>query len=676
VLGVSGVAQDAIISIRAGASRRQAPVSACGKSGMSFKFAGGPAGVNPFKIDVLQPVGSTRLALKPGGGTFVIPLKGAEGITVNLAVREAKVKGGGQGGEFGEDLFDRIDADKDGVISRREFNEALRIDGNKPVLQPLDDGNAIPVKSWKGKDRLPPLPKDEDGRFPAAAVAAKEYLESHNLLPFVRALLQTVVRDRPDDPFNFIADQFRDASTQPCKPPRPTEDLNKKTAEIPDVVESALQTQGVKIGVDFDKLGPQEKQEAIYKAQEALGSVLREAAFGPDVGAAKEKARQALTAALFSDDLTDGEMMEAKDKARDSLMRSLTNDVDDEAVKARARDALSAALFDGDEEELPDIEGAKQKARSALTAALMAEDAPLEDASEIENAKAKARMALNAALMNDPDHVEDAKAKAREALALAMMEDDDDVDAEESAKAKARDALANSLLGGDDEEEAKANAREALTAVLLSSNTSGDDVDMAKGRACDAFFAMLDSEEEEAKAKARDALQAALFADDDGDVEEGDVEQAKAVARDALAAALLRDDSAGAAEEAKVKAREALSAALFGDDEDDELQGKASLETTLVVGSGVAQSSAAHVELAKQSAREALAQALLAEAAGSQVGSGGDPLEEQKKHLTATKDEMGKMNNALKEEISELNVFLDDLSKQHDALRMKLNAAA
>eukprot|EP00435_Cladocopium_sp_Y103_P005879 s4257_g1.t3 len=73
------------------------------------------------------------------------------------------------------------------------------------------------------KKRSPPLPQEEDRRFASQAAQAKEYLESHELLPFVRALLQTVIRDRPNDPYNFIADQFRLAASAVIKPCQPSQ---------------------------------------------------------------------------------------------------------------------------------------------------------------------------------------------------------------------------------------------------------------------------------------------------------------------------------------------------------------------------------------------------------------------------------------------------------------------
>eukprot|EP00971_Amphidinium_carterae_P229204 4547067-Amphidinium_carterae.1 len=57
------------------------------------------------------------------------------------------------------------------------------------------------------------LPREDDPNFPSTAAAVKDYLDNHHLLKFVKALLQTVVREQPRDPFQFIADQFRTAAT-------------------------------------------------------------------------------------------------------------------------------------------------------------------------------------------------------------------------------------------------------------------------------------------------------------------------------------------------------------------------------------------------------------------------------------------------------------------------------
>ncbi|CAK9022765.1 Hypothetical protein (Fragment) [Durusdinium trenchii] len=157
VLSVQGAGPDQVVSIRAGSQRKQAAVSSLGQ-GTPFRLTGSH-GVNPFRIDILQQVGSARLALRPGEGTYSIDVKGAgtDGGNVNVA------------------------------FAVREMGRS-----NQPKPHPASE--------------------EEDRRFFSQAAAAKEYLESHELLPFVRALLQTVIRDRPKDPYSFISDQFRLAS--------------------------------------------------------------------------------------------------------------------------------------------------------------------------------------------------------------------------------------------------------------------------------------------------------------------------------------------------------------------------------------------------------------------------------------------------------------------------------
>ncbi|CAL1143315.1 unnamed protein product [Cladocopium goreaui] len=183
VLSVQGAKPDQVVSIRAGSQRKQAAISSLGQ-GTPFRLAGSN-GFNPFRIDILQQVGSTRLALKPGEGTYSIDLKGAglDGGNVNVAF-------------------------------------AVRMKGN--------DGS-LPPKRQAFTDQRDDM-KEEDRRFASQAAQAKEYLESHELLPFVRALLQTVIRDRPSDPYNFIADQFRLAASAVIKPCQPQAESNDGAA--------------------------------------------------------------------------------------------------------------------------------------------------------------------------------------------------------------------------------------------------------------------------------------------------------------------------------------------------------------------------------------------------------------------------------------------------------------
>jgi len=193
VLGVDSAPAGAIVSIRAGSQRRQAPVSTIGAGSAPFKFCTGQHGVNPFRIDLLQPVGSSRLALRPGEGSYTAELKGAApnggDVQVRFIVRDP-------GGLQAPPPCTAVNFDK---------LPAQHVEGPRGVdlLSPSHNG--------VGKS-IPQLGKDEDVQFPIAAAAAKEYLESHRLLQFVRALLQAVIREQPEDPFAFISEQFRNAS--------------------------------------------------------------------------------------------------------------------------------------------------------------------------------------------------------------------------------------------------------------------------------------------------------------------------------------------------------------------------------------------------------------------------------------------------------------------------------
>jgi len=159
VFDVLGAPDHAIVSVRAGHLRKQAAVGAIGKDGHApFKFSIGPKGVNPFRVELLKPVGTTRLAINPGISNYTVEMKDASA-------------------------------------------------GGAPILVKLV------VKDGTGDSSVgPEADDDNEQKFQVAAAAAKEYLDRHRLLQFIRALLQTVVRERPTDPYDFISDQFRKAS--------------------------------------------------------------------------------------------------------------------------------------------------------------------------------------------------------------------------------------------------------------------------------------------------------------------------------------------------------------------------------------------------------------------------------------------------------------------------------
>jgi hypothetical protein len=135
-----GLPDQAIISVRAGGVRRQAPIA----RGAPLKFPRISMEENPVKIDILRPVSTAYLIVKPGETKYKVAFDGGDGMSCEVELRAD------QGGEAVKD--------------------------EKPVA-----GNT----------------KD-----------AKDYLEEHKLVQFIQALLQTVIKDRPENPYEYMARHF------------------------------------------------------------------------------------------------------------------------------------------------------------------------------------------------------------------------------------------------------------------------------------------------------------------------------------------------------------------------------------------------------------------------------------------------------------------------------------
>jgi hypothetical protein len=554
-------------------------------------------------VDVLQPIGSARLALKPSGGTFNVPLQGGlDGVSIQLNVKPIKI---------------------------------------------ADDEK---IESTLGQAKLPHLPLDENGA-PAAASAAREYLEKHQLLQFMRSLLQNVVRDRPEDAYSFIADQFRNAvpSCMPNASGGIAPEASAREKDIDNARANAREALSKAILGDKDKpeiAPPPALPPGVTYSQE-------------DEEVAKASARMALFSALLNDEavaprcyfslrpsvgtwLARAPMTSPKDTAitKDVTCEALPNSRGDDNVATKAhpavRDALhclacqlgvdlnalspteleifqakaqdelaslvrnavpssSSKALDLAPLSAEELENAKSKVKDALIR-IVAPPAHNEEAAELANVKDKARSALKAALFRDEDidDVTAAKARARDALTLALMLDEPDM---ESTKDKARSALTAALFGDEDFTQlgtAKSKARDALVAVLMTGEPSLESVkDKARTALATALFEDQDNVSiDTAKTKARDALAAVLLSD------ELSLDGAKGKARAALMTALFVDEDPATVEVAKLKAREALAAALLVGDEQSDLENDAIKKP---------------VAVAKARARDALAAALIAD---------------------------------------------------------------
>jgi len=158
------IPEESILSIRAGTVRRQATIA----SGRPFRFPKISMDENPLKIDILKQIGSAYLVMKPGEEQYKVTFQTSEGVPSMACEVEVKPV---------------------------------------EILEGMDTGNGEVV--------------DKKAEA-ASAKEAKDYLENHKVLQFVQAVLQTVIKERPSDPYAYIARHFM-SGYEPAdsKAPRP-----------------------------------------------------------------------------------------------------------------------------------------------------------------------------------------------------------------------------------------------------------------------------------------------------------------------------------------------------------------------------------------------------------------------------------------------------------------------
>lgn len=190
VVETEGIPDGCVLSVRAGATRRQAPVS----SDRPFRFNCSVEEAAPFKVDVLEPVATARLILRPGEERrsdcqYTIPLEPSNSFEGSGPSPTSPPPGGNK------DMFVTIAVSPGDET--QEAEEAAR----------TDDAEKGPSNSRIGQ-----------------ANAAREYLDKHNLVEFTQLLVQSVIKEQPERPYEFMARQFYFPEPEPR--PRPPADLD------------------------------------------------------------------------------------------------------------------------------------------------------------------------------------------------------------------------------------------------------------------------------------------------------------------------------------------------------------------------------------------------------------------------------------------------------------------
>lgn len=178
VVDTEGIPEGCVLSVRAGSTRRQAPASA----DRPFRFPASSGEALPFKVDVLEPVASARLILRPGeekrkNVMYTIPLdclnqdnaekcpagpSSSVPMSVTFAVQPIE-----------EQKEETKSDEQDGAYRKRGSSH----------------GSSSSSRHYQAK-------------------AAREYLDQHNLVEFTQLLVQSVIKEQPDRPYDFMSKQF------------------------------------------------------------------------------------------------------------------------------------------------------------------------------------------------------------------------------------------------------------------------------------------------------------------------------------------------------------------------------------------------------------------------------------------------------------------------------------
>eukprot|EP00931_Biecheleriopsis_adriatica_P078182 TRINITY_DN5164_c0_g1_i1.p1 TRINITY_DN5164_c0_g1~~TRINITY_DN5164_c0_g1_i1.p1 ORF type:complete len:235 (-),score=46.00 TRINITY_DN5164_c0_g1_i1:92-796(-) len=194
VVDTEGLPEGCVLSVRAGATRRQAPVS----GDRPFRFTSSVSDAVPFKVDVLEPVATARLILRPGEEKrtdcqYTIPLEPSNSFEGSgPPPTGAPVKG---------------DKDMSVTVAVRPVEE-------HPSSKPADESQRPGISA---SNRKSSGGSNSSARLGQAS-AAREYLDKHNLVEFTQLLVQSVIKEQPERPYDFMARQFYFPDPEPRRP--------------------------------------------------------------------------------------------------------------------------------------------------------------------------------------------------------------------------------------------------------------------------------------------------------------------------------------------------------------------------------------------------------------------------------------------------------------------------
>lgn len=188
VEAAAGIPSDAVLSLRLGPTRRQAPLLSALSHPFRFATALDEA-CQPLCIDVLRPLATAQVAIRAEELRYSLPLNGCiKDMAVSLKVKPAKP---------GKAALDR----------NVEGGPAEKLSAS------LKDSTAV----------------------------TRDYLERHKLLQYIQSMLHAVIQAKPHDPFPFMMAQLAAACARPSRRarrhscPSPAQPPKEVTGVSPDL---------------------------------------------------------------------------------------------------------------------------------------------------------------------------------------------------------------------------------------------------------------------------------------------------------------------------------------------------------------------------------------------------------------------------------------------------------
>lgn len=190
VFDTSSLPEGCILSIRAGNTRRQAPLPLS----EPFRFPNLPFNARHFKVDVLHTRGSGRVDINASGGeeSYVVPVTLSDGseAKVGLTVREQPSLCGKRAAE----------------LKQLDRNMRAETGGEIESASPSGTGSPGSKASKVARD-------------------TREYARDHNLHNLVQEMLQYVLRERPEAPYAFMSSYLKRKAQERGEKPQAVEAL-------------------------------------------------------------------------------------------------------------------------------------------------------------------------------------------------------------------------------------------------------------------------------------------------------------------------------------------------------------------------------------------------------------------------------------------------------------------